>query len=251
MPALAQSGWVDPPARGSGPVPAPKPEAAPDAAPKAPRAERQSAPPPAAEAPQAAPDTGTRQAAEASGRHAERRSVRHRRPARRLAETPPAAPPVQAAPPTAAAPEPRLTDWAGAAQALAADYLDVVSAPGLRMVNEVPRFYAPRVRFFGREMTLAALMAEKRSFVRRWPDRSYEPRGMRTACNGALGTCIVRAQVEFRAASPDRGTVSRGLAELVLEVSLAGPRPIIVSETSRVLRRGSGLSALAPAGRSV
>lgn len=247
VPASAQTGWVDPPARG----PAPQAPARAE-----PPAEAKPAPQPSAEAPQAsAPPAASRAARQAATEPAEPRArpTARRRPARRLAETPPPAPAPMHAPapaaPQAAVPEPRLTDWAGAAQALTADYLGTISAPGARMVSEAPRFYAPRVRFFGREMSLPALMAEKRSFARRWPDRSYEPRGMRTACNGALGTCIVRTQVEFRAASPGRGALSSGLAELVLEVSLAGPRPVIVSETSRVLRRG-GMSALAPSGRN-
>ena len=54
----------------------------------------------------------------------------------------------------------------------------------------------------------------------------------------------------IHATSPVRGAVSSGLAEVVLEVSLAGPRPVIVSESSRVLRRGSGVSARATPDRN-
>ncbi|MFC6773430.1 hypothetical protein [Methylobacterium gregans] len=64
----------------------------------------------------------------------ERRLERHRRQ-RRLADTPP----VQAAPvPPAARPEPRLSDWAGTAQGLVADYFDAVSAPGPAIVASAP-----------------------------------------------------------------------------------------------------------------
>jgi len=250
--ARAQSGWVDPPARPAAPSrPAesrPEP-AAPAAAPSA---------VPQARAVPAETETGPardRSAARTTrgGRHAERperperRLERHRRQ-RRLADTPP----VQAAPvpPAAARAEPRLGDWAGAAQGLAADYFDAVSAPGPAIVASAPRFYGDQVRFHGRTVSLRAVMAEKRDFARRWPERRYEPRGMRTFCNGALATCVVRAEVAFRAASPSRGAVSEGIAEVVLEVSLAGPRPVIVSETSRVLHRGSASAGTAGAGRS-
>ncbi len=224
-PAAAQTGWVDPPAR----------SATPPAAAPAPEANGTEASGTGAKAP------GPKlQAAAPAAPRAERRAHRHRpgHP-RRLAQTPPPAMPA-AAPQAAPAPaaEARFTDWAGTAQALTADYLGAVSAPGARMVADAPRFYGERVRFHGREMTLTALLAEKRRFAQRWPERSYAPRGMRTACNGALATCIVRTQVSFHAASPGRGAVSQGLVEVVLEVSLAGPRPVIVSETSRVLRRG-------------
>lgn len=245
--ARAQSGWVDPPARSTAPgKPAetrPEP-AAPAAAP--------SAAPQARSAPvEAAPERSAARPSRAA-RHAERperperRLERHRRQ-RRLADTPP----VQIAPvPSAARPEPRFSDWAGTAQALVADYFDAVSAPGPAIVASAPRFYGDQVRFHGRTASLRAVMAEKRDFARRWPERRYEPRGMRTFCNGALATCVVRAEVAFRAASPGRGAVSQGIAEVVLEVSLAGPRPLIVSETSRVLHRGSAGVGTAGTGRN-
>lgn len=133
---------------------------------------------------------------------------------------------------------------AQAARTLAADYLASVSAPGGAMVGAAPRFYGARVRFYGRATTLAALIAQKRSFVRRWPDRRYEARTIRTACDGE--GCTVRAIVDFRAASPGRGAVSRGAAELVLVVTFSGSRPVIVAETGRVLRRGAQAGTLAP-----
>ena len=121
----------------------------------------------------------------------------------------------------------------------------MVSAPGEAMVGAAPRLYGARVRFYGRATTLAALIAQKRSFVRRWPRRRYEARTIRTACD-AEG-CTVRALVEFHAASPGRGAVSRGAAELVLAVTFSGSRPVIAAETGRVLRRGAQAGALAPA----
>lgn len=249
--ARAQSGWVDPPARSTAPAkPAEsRPEPAAPAVPPSAAPQARSAP--VETEAEAGPERSAARPSRAA-RHAERperperRLERHRRQ-RRLADTPP----VQAAPvPPAARPEPRLSDWAGTAQGLVADYFDAVSAPGPAIVASAPRFYGDQVRFYGRTVSLRAVMAEKRDFARRWPERRYEPRGMRTFCNGALATCVVRAEVAFRAASPGRGAVSQGIAEVVLEVSLAGPRPVIVSETSRVLHRGSASAGTAGTGRS-
>jgi hypothetical protein len=249
--ARAQSGWVDPPARAAAPAkpaetrPEPATPAAPVPAPQARSVPAETEAAPAPERGGVRPARGARHA-----ERPERRMERHRRQ-RRLADTPP----VQAAPvpPAAAAatrPEPRLTDWAGAAQGLVADYFDAISAPGSTIVASAPRFYGEQVRFHGRTVSLRAVMAEKRDFARRWPERRYEPRGMRTFCNGALATCVVRAEVVFRAASPGRGALSQGVAEVVMEVSLAGPRPVIVSETSRVLHRGAVSAGPAGPGRS-
>jgi hypothetical protein len=47
----------------------------------------------------------------------------------------------------------------------------------------------------------------------------------------------VRAIVDFRAVNPARGVASKGASELVLEVSFAGQRPVIVAESGRVLYR--------------
>ncbi len=148
---------------------------------------------------------------------------------RRLAETPAAntAAPVYASPARVEA-----------AQALAMDYLSVVSSPGEAMVGATPRFYGSRVRFYGRPTSLADLVDEKRGFVRRWPERRYAARGFNTRCTADGSTCVVRVLVDFRAASPERGAISKGASELVLEVSFAGQRPVIVAESGRVLHRG-------------
>jgi hypothetical protein len=168
----------------------------------------------------------------------------HIRP--RLADTPtPMAPP--------AASEARFPEWAATATRLTDRYLDSVSAPGDAMVAAAPRFYAERVRFHGRTLSLAALIAEKRRFVRRWPERRYEAQGgaTRTACNAASATCIVHTTFDFRANNPARGVRSQGVSELSLTISFAGERPLIVAESSRVLRRyGAGpQSAIAGAQR--
>ncbi|MDP4006021.1 hypothetical protein [Methylobacterium sp. NEAU K] len=154
----------------------------------------------------------------------------------RLAETPAAVGPMPVATPSA--------ERAAAARALAASYLATVSGSGDTMVGATPRFYGTRVRFYGRPVTQAGLLAEKRSFVQRWPERRYEPRAIRTACDSE--TCTIHTIVDFRTASPDRGTVSTGAAELILEVSFSGARPVIVGETGRVLRRNVQAATLAP-----
>lgn len=167
----------------------------------------------------------------------------HIRP--RLAETPMASPAIDS--------DARFPEWAIAATRLTERYLDTVSAPGDAMVSAAPRFYAERVRFHGRTVSLAALMAEKRRFVRRWPERHYATQGgtTRTACHAASATCVVRTTFDFRADNPARGVRSQGVSELTLTISFAGERPLIVAESSRVVRRyGAGpQSAIAGAPR--
>ena len=163
--------------------------------------------------------------------HHEARQEAHR--SHRLAETPAAIGPAPGA----------SAERVAAARALTASYLATVSGPDDTMVAAATRYYASRVRFYGRPVTTAGLVAEKRSFVQRWPERRYEPRAMRAACDAE--TCTIRTLVDFRTANPGRGAVSSGEAELILEVGFAGTRPYILGETGRVLRRSIQAGTLA------
>ncbi|MEH3118438.1 MAG: hypothetical protein PGN25_12830 [Methylorubrum populi] len=148
----------------------------------------------------------------------------------------PAPPP--AASPARAEPDRRFSGWAVAARRLSLDYLDSVSAPSGTALAAAPHFYGSRVRFHGRTMSIGALMAEKRRFVRRWPERRYEPQGEpKVACDGPSATCLVRVVHDFTAVSPARGARSRGIAELTLTVDFSSGQPVIVAESSRVLSR--------------
>ncbi|KAB1075582.1 hypothetical protein [Methylobacterium planeticum] len=254
-PAGAQTppGWVDPPARGTAPGPAPRREPAAPPQATAPAAPQDSAEEAAESAAPARRRTAERARPPRASRQAERREERrqarsaHRAP-RRLADAPaaaPVAPAPQALPPAAS--DGRVAEWARASQRFADDYLESVSAPGDGIVGAAPRLYAESVRFHGRTLSLRAIMAEKRSFARRWPDRRYEAQGgsTRTACNAALASCIVYTLYDFRARNPATGARSQGVAELQLELSFAGGRPLIISEKSRVLRREGAVSAAA------
>ncbi|QEE41504.1 hypothetical protein [Methylobacterium sp. WL1] len=257
--AGSQSSWVDPPAR-SAPsaaaklnpadqakraVPetepvrqAAKPEPADDGLPKS--ATTKSATTKSAATGSAATQdavtraAGPKRAAALERPHARQASPRYAAHPRRLADTPAAVAPASAA----------SGQRAAVARALAANYLATVSSSGDTMVGAAPHFYGSRVRFYGHPVTLAGLVAEKRSFVQRWPERRYEPRTIRTACDAE--TCTIRTIVDFRTANPDRGAVSTGAAELVLEVSFAGTRPVIVGESGRVLHRSVQAGTLAP-----
>ena len=168
-----------------------------------------------------------------------------------------AAPPLEPAPPTRStrpAPEgaepdtsPRSTargegapEAERAARRLAIDYLDFWSGPNAVTLDATPDFYGSRVEFHGRVLSARALFEEKRRFVQRWPVRSYTPRlgTMAVQCETAAQICTVRTAFDFAAENPDRGRRSSGTANLELGISVAGPRPVIVAETSRVVRNG-------------
>lgn len=133
----------------------------------------------------------------------------------------------------------------GIATQLAIEYLDYWSAPNPVALDATPSFYAPRVEFHGRMMSARALLEQKRRFVQRWPVRSYthRPETLQTTCHPADEICTVRTAFDFVAVSPERGRRSEGTGNLELEISVAGDVPVIVSETSRVTRRGRPAAA--------
>jgi hypothetical protein len=246
--ALAQSDrpWVDPPMRrpaepappgaqpsqATAPADAARPSPQPPARASEPSPQRAAAPP-GAGAPSAAPapSAQTREPPPPNG-----------------STVSPAAPPGPpgTAPPNDPAPAvPARKEAATAAETLAGAYLDYWSAPNAVTLDATPDFYAPRVEFHGRLLSARALFEEKKRFVRRWPERQYTPRSdtLRTACDPGTGTCVVKTVFDFIAANPARRRRSEGTGTLELVVSVAGQQPVIIAETSRILRRGEGRDA--------
>jgi len=229
--AAAQTGraWVDPPAEGG---------AAPSQAPK-PQNETPVSPPPQAATPAPAPATPV---------------VKPDAPPSRQAEPPPSAAP--SAPAVAAQPlkDPdadKRSARASVAKNFAIDYLESWSASNDVALEATAAFYAPRVLFHGREVSMQRLFNEKRRFARRWPERDYRPRpdAMGTVCNPAGEVCTVHAVFDFTASHPKRRRVSQGTGALQLIVHFIGDKPVIVAEHSTLLGQERKRN-LAPEGAS-
>ncbi|WP_173946371.1 hypothetical protein [Microvirga terrae] len=235
--AAAQTGrtWVDPPAEGTA-SPPPSPPASPAPAapvPAAPAPAPQAATPPPAPLPApAAPPTRSAQPQDPV--------ARPDAPAVRQAEPPPAAAP--SAPAVTARPQKdpdadKRGDRESVARNFAIDYLQSWSASNDVALEATAAFYAPRILFHGREVTMQRLFNEKRRFVRRWPERDYRPRpdGIGTVCNPAGEVCTVHAVFDFTASSPKRRRISQGTGALQLIVQFIGDKPVIVAEHSTLL----------------
>ncbi len=154
-------------------------------------------------------------------------------------QTPAATPsaPAVAAQPTKDPDAEKRAARAAAAKSFAVDYLESWSAANEAALEATAAFYAPRVLFHGREVSMQRLFNEKRRFVRRWPERDYRPRqdGIGTTCNPAGEICTVHAVFDFTASSPKRRRMSQGTGALQLIVHFIGDRPVIVAEHSTLL----------------
>jgi hypothetical protein len=119
-------------------------------------------------------------------------------------------------------------------------YLEAWSSSGRAAANDVRDIYGPRVSFYGRFVDRSGLYAEKRRFARRWPVRRYEhrPGTMTVSCTVQNQACLVRSIIDWRAAAPARGAVSRGSSRFELGIGFAGPKPVVLFERGRVIDRG-------------
>lgn len=128
------------------------------------------------------------------------------------------------------------------ARDLAFRYLSLWSAPNQVTLAAAASFYGPTVTFHGRTRTLASVLAEKRRFAERWPDRNYRhlPKTTQVECEADGARCTVWSSFDFTAANSREDRHSEGIGEHELVVSLAGEKPVIESETSRVVIRGRG-----------
>ncbi len=236
--AVAQAGrpWVDPPATPGAPPQAPEPPK-----PSPPPAEP--APPPQAAAPTSAPAPApapapTPAAPPAQSAQPSTPVIKPEPAPTRQAEQPRAAPPPAVASQPAKEPDgDRRAARASVARDFALDYLNSWSASNDSALEATAAFYAPRILFHGREVTMRRLFEEKRRFVRRWPERNYRPRqdGVGTVCNPAGEVCTVHAVFDFTASHPKRRRVSQGTGALQLVVHFIGDKPVIVAEHSTLL----------------
>jgi hypothetical protein len=127
-----------------------------------------------------------------------------------------------------------------AARDLAFSYLDRWSAPNPVTLASASSFYGPSVKFHGQTRHLDSVLAEKRRFAERWPDRSYRyrPETTQVACDSDGARCTVWSIFDWSANNSRAGRHSRGIGAHELVVSFTGDSPVIASEDSRVLGRG-------------
>jgi hypothetical protein len=116
-------------------------------------------------------------------------------------------------------------------------YLAAWSSPNEDALAAMPSFYGGTVLFHGQTMSFEALMREKERFVRRWPSRTYEarPGTISAACDTRTGRCRVSLVVDFVATAGARR--SSGATTLDIGIETTDGRPVIATETSRVVAR--------------
>jgi hypothetical protein len=99
--------------------------------------------------------------------------------------------------------------------------------------------YADEVNYYGRRVSKAAVIADKRRFVQRWPERNYQPRWVDTNinCRARSQECTIEGVADFEANNSARGRRESGAFQYAMEIKFIGDRVNIVAESSEVIER--------------
>ena len=105
----------------------------------------------------------------------------------------------------------------------------------------VNRFYAPRVVYYGKVMSRAQVLADKRAYIRAWPVRLYQevPGTFAATCNADRSLCHVTADMTWRRVNR-RNITSSGRAHMAFDFVPADGARKIARESARLLREARG-----------
>ncbi|MGO4909823.1 hypothetical protein ACEN2J_15980 [Pseudorhodobacter sp. W20_MBD10_FR17] len=111
------------------------------------------------------------------------------------------------------------------------------SLPNEQALPRLAAYYAPGVDFFGKSMSHAEVMADKKAFAKRWPIRDYlvEPGSVRMDCSSE--GCAIESTIAWVAASPQRGAKASGRSTWTLLLVASGGTLKIASEGGKTLKR--------------
>jgi hypothetical protein len=109
-----------------------------------------------------------------------------------------------------------------------------------RALEQVQKAYRGKIDYYGKETVLSAVLADKRAYFRRWPERYYRviPGSISVKCGFA--TCIVSGVYEWSVRSYARNKQASGTAsfQYVLDAQFADDYGFLVqSEFSKVISR--------------
>lgn len=102
--------------------------------------------------------------------------------------------------------------------------------------ESVERLYADRVVYYGKSMSRADILRDKRAYIRRWPERRYEiaPGSVDVTCTAGNAFCKATAVMNWRRAGRDGRAVSGASRMTFLVSKESGGR--IVRESATTIR---------------
>jgi len=131
---------------------------------------------------------------------------------------------------------PPQTGMAGRATSLVLSLAARWSEPNADTLRALDDVYADKVFYHGKLAPRQAVVAEKRRFAERWPQRRYKvrPHSVTASCNAATQMCRVQGVIERELANPATSAKSHDITNFDYGISASGPTLKIATETSTV-----------------
>jgi hypothetical protein len=127
----------------------------------------------------------------------------------------------------------------GRARAFVEDYMRRTEGDTEQVLSFVRNSFGAEIRYYGKVVPNAQVVAEKRRYLTRWPQRRYQlkPDTMRVQCDDARSTCQMSGELDYDVRDPRASRTSSGAATYELRVVFTPAGPKVVEESGRTLAR--------------
>ncbi|GLQ77319.1 hypothetical protein GCM10007881_08350 [Mesorhizobium huakuii] len=102
-------------------------------------------------------------------------------------------------------------------------------------IAQVQNSYAGIVDYYGKPTDLSSIIADKRSYFQRWPERGYNLHDESVIVTCANDQCMVSGTYDWVVRSLPRHKQAKGVARFSYTIAI-GQNPKIIAETSKVMR---------------
>lgn len=102
-------------------------------------------------------------------------------------------------------------------------------------IAQVIASYAPRVDYYGKPKDLSEVIADKRGYFQRWPERGYHIRDGSMMVTCANDRCMVSGTYDWIVRSLPRNKQAKGAARFSYTIAI-GADPKVVAEAGEVVR---------------
>lgn len=102
-------------------------------------------------------------------------------------------------------------------------------------IAQVVASYAPQVNYYGKPKDLSEVVADKRGYFQRWPERGYRIRDGSVMVTCANDTCMVSGTYDWIVRSLPRSKQAKGVARFSYTIAI-GANPKVIAEAGEVVR---------------
>jgi hypothetical protein len=147
--------------------------------------------------------------------------------------------PNERATPPASAPSDKSGPLDARARQFLEDYMKRTEAETEQVLSYVRNNFGAEIRYYGKVTPLSQVVQDKRSYLNRWPQRSYrlKPDTMKIECDEARSICLLTGELDYDVRDPRAGRASSGSATYEVRVVFSPAGPKIVEENGRTLAR--------------